>query len=83
MVSSLQLWFCAFKTATLGPKLHVCMDPRPQLQYCACKIESQACMGPSPHLWVLHTKQRLLDPNNKSLWVPDITCRFAHAIQRD
>ena len=25
-------------------------------------------MGPSPHLWFLHAKQRLLDPNNKSLW---------------
>ena len=31
----------------------------------------------------LHSKQRLLDPNNKSLWVPDITCRFVQAIQRD
>ena len=40
-------------------------------------------MGPSPHLWFLHAKQRLLEPNNKSLWVPDITCRFVHAIQRD
>ena len=33
-------------------------------------------MDSSPHLWFLHAKQRLLDPNNKSLWVPDITCRF-------
>ena len=33
-------------------------------------------MGPSPHLWFLDAKQRLLDQNNKSLWVPDITCRF-------
>ena len=40
-------------------------------------------MDTSPHLWFLHAKQRLLDPNNKSLWVPDITCRFVHAIQRD
>ena len=31
----------------------------------------------------LHSKQRLLDPNNKSLWVPDITCRFVQAIQRN
>ena len=37
--------------------------------------------GPSPHLCFLHAKQRLLDPNNKSLRVPDITCRFVHAIQ--
>ena len=40
-------------------------------------------MGPSPYLWFLHAKQRLLDPNNKSLWVPDIACRFMHAKQRD
>ena len=40
-------------------------------------------MGPSPHLWFLHAKQRLLDKNNKSLLVPDFTCRFVHAKQRD
>ena len=54
----------------------------------ACKTawlasESLVSMGPSPHVWFLDAKQRLLDPNNKSLWVPDITCRFVHAIQRD
>ena len=43
----------------------------------------QVSLGPSPHLWFLHAKQRLLDPNSKSLWVPDITCRFVPAIQRD
>ena len=32
---------------------------------------------------VLHAKQRLLDRINKSLWVPDITCRFVHAKERD
>ena len=36
-------------------------------------------MGPSPHLWLLHAKQRLLDLNYKSLWVQDITCGFVHA----
>ena len=40
-------------------------------------------MGPSPQLWFLHAKQRLLDMNNKSLRVPDISCRFVQAIQRD
>ena len=54
----------------------------------ACKTawlasESLVSMGPSPHVWYLDAKQRLLDPNNKSLLVPDITCRFVHAIQRD
>ena len=40
-------------------------------------------MGPSPHLWFLHAKQRLLALEYKSLWVPDLTCRFVHAKQRD
>ena len=40
-------------------------------------------MGPSPHLWFLHAKQRLFDQNYKSLWVPGLTCRFVHAKQRD
>ena len=33
-------------------------------------------MGPSPSLWFLHAKQRLLEQNYKSLWVPDLICRF-------
>ena len=52
----------------------------------ACKTaalgpELQVSMGPSPHLWFLHSKQRLLDRIYKSLWVPDLTCRFVHAKQ--
>ena len=35
-------------------------------------------MGPSPHVWFLDAKLRLLDQNNKSLRVPDKTCRFVH-----
>ena len=35
--------------------------------------------GSCPHLLFLHAKQRLLYPNNKHLWVPDMTCRFMHA----
>ena len=34
-------------------------------------------MGPSPHVWILDGKWRLLDRNNKSLFVPDISCIFA------
>ena len=45
--------------------------------------ESQVSMGPSPHVWFLDAKQRLMDRNNKSLWVPDITCRFVLVKQRD
>ena len=36
-----------------------------------------------PHLWFLDSKQQLLDPNNKPLWVPDMTCPFMHAKKRD
>ena len=61
---------------------------QPTLVVFACKTawlasESLVSMRPSLHVWFLDAKQRLLDPNNKSLWVPDITCRFVHAIQRD
>ena len=54
----------------------------------ACKTawlasELLVSMGPSPHVWVLDAKWCLLDRNNKSLCVPDITCRFVHALQRD
>ena len=78
----------AFKTATLWPQLHMSLGPRSHLRPSAYKpvclaSELLVSIGPSPHLLVLHAKQRLLDPNNKSLWVPDITCRFVHAIQHD
>ena len=79
--------FC-MQTANFGPKLHVSMGPRTHLWFSACKTPCLASelllsMGPSPHLWFLHSKQRPLEPNNKSLWVQDITCRFVQAIQRD
>ena len=64
------------------------MFPRYDLTFCACTRawlapELLVSMGSSLHLWFLHAKQRLLDPNNESLWVPDLTCRFVHAKQRD
>ena len=76
------------KPATFGPKLNVSMSPRTHLWFSACKTRCLASellvsMGPSPHLWFLHSKQRPLEPNNKSLRVADITCRFVHKIQRD
>ena len=43
--------------------------------------ELQVSKGPSPHLWFLHAKQRLLDQNYKSLWVPDLTYGFLHSKQ--
>ena len=36
--------------------------------------ELQVSMGPSPHLWFLHAKQRLMDHNYMSLRVPVFTC---------
>ena len=47
------------------------MGPRPHLRIFAFKTaalaqEFQVSMGPSPHLWFLHVKLRLLDQNCKS-----------------
>ena len=52
----------------------------------ACKTawlasELLVSMGPSPRVCFLHAKQRLLDQNNKSLRVPDKTCRFVQGKQ--
>ena len=40
-------------------------------------------MGPSPHLWILDAKQRVLDLKSRSPWVPDLTSRYVVAKQRD
>ena len=82
------LSFCACKTERFPPELQVSVGPRTHLSFCACKTvclasEILVSMGPSPHLSFLDAKHRLLDQNNKSLWIPDITCRFVHAKQRD
>ena len=45
--------------------------------------ELKVSVDPSPHLWFLQAKLRLLDENCKTLWVPVLTCRFVHAKQRD
>ena len=81
MGCSPNLRFCAFKPATFEQKLHVTMSPRRHLWFSACKpaylaSELSVSRGPSPHLWFLHAKQRLLDKNNKCLWVPDMICHF-------
>ena len=70
-------------TATFGAELQVSMGPRHDMSFCGCKTawlatEKLVSMGPSPHVWFLDAKQWLLDRNNKSLWVPDITCRCVH-----
>ena len=78
----------AYKTATSGPERQVSMGPRHDLSFRACTTvclasELLVSMSPNRHLWFLHSKQRLLDQNYKSLWVPDMTCHFVHAKQCD
>ena len=80
--------FFACKTAPFGPEKQISMSPIHHLSFCACNTawlppELFVSMDPNPYLWFLHSKQRLFDSNNKSLRVPDITCRFVHAIQRN
>ena len=82
------VFFFVFTTATFGSELKVSMGPTPHLSFCACKTarlaaELQVSVGPYPHLYFLFVKQRLLDQNYKSLWVPDLSCRFVHAKQLD
>ena len=62
------------------------MGCRSHLWFCACKTstlgpELQVSVGSRPHLWFLHAKQRILEQNIKSLWVPDMTYRFVHVQQ--
>ena len=76
------------KTATYGPEKQISMCPRYHVSFCACNPawlapELLVSMGPSPFLWFLHTKQRFLEQNYKSVWDPDLTCRFVHGNQRD
>ena len=64
------------KTATFGQEQQGSTVARFHLSFCACKTtwlaqEILASIGPSPHLWFLHAKQRLMDQKYKSLWVPD------------
>ena len=78
----------AHKRVTFGPELQVSMGTRPHLSFCVCNTvwlvpELLVSMGPSPHPLFLHSKERLLAQNYKSLLIPDLTCRFVYAIQCD
>ena len=73
----------ACKTATFGAELQVFMGPRHDLSFWAYKTtwltsELLVSMNPISYVWFLDAKQRLLDQNNKSLWVPDINRRCVH-----
>ena len=39
-------------------------------------ISTIVSMGPNPHLWFLHVKQRILDQNFQCLWLPALICCF-------
>ena len=64
------------------------MGTRHDLSFCICTTarlasELPVSMGPRLHLWIVIAKLRLLVQNYKSLWVPDLTCRFVHAKYRE
>ena len=40
------------------------------MQTATLALEKLVSIVPRSHLWFLHAKQRPLDPNSKSLWVP-------------
>ena len=82
-----QLWFWAHITVCLAQEYQDYVGSSPHLWLCACKTatlgpELQVSVGPRSHLCFIHAKQRLLYQNNKTLWVPDMTCRFVHVQQR-
>ena len=78
----------ACKTANSGPEYQFSMRPRHDLSFSA---STRACLasellvsrGQNPHLRISIAKQRLLVENYKSLWAPDLTCRFVQANHRD
>ena len=87
MGSSPHLWFCACKTASLGPELQVSVSPRPHLWICTCKtaclpLESLVSMGPRPHLWICACKTACLPPELQVSMGPSPHLRFLHAKQR-
>ena len=84
MGSRSNLWFWAHITACLAQDY---IGSSSLLWFFTCKkatlgLEWQVSLGPRLYLWFLHAKQRLLDQNDKSLWVQDMTCRFVHVQHR-
>ena len=72
------LWFWAHITACLAQESKDSIGSSPHLSIRACKtatlgLEFQVSVGRRPHLFFLHAKLRLLDQNNKSLWIQDMT----------
>ena len=53
------------------------------MQYSVISTRFTCLYRSQPLSVVSHAKQRLLDRSNKSLWVPDIICRFVHEKECD
>ena len=75
------------QNSVLRTKIACLYGSQPSCVVFGCKtatfgLELQGSVGQRPHLLFLHAKLRLLDQNNKSLWVPDMTCHFVHVQQR-
>ena len=77
----------ACKTASFGAELQVSIGPRHDLSFLWLKKSVISTWNTSlyrskPSSEVFTCKKGLLDPNNNSLWVPDLTCPFVHAKHR-
>ena len=75
------------KTAIFGTEQQVSMGPRHHLSFCACKTACLALritsiyVSQTSSVRFVDVKQGLLDQKYKSLWDPDLTCRFVLAKQ--
>ena len=86
--SNSHLSFSSCKSAWLAPKLLVSMGPSHNLSFlCMQNSMISTCItslyGSQPSSVVFACKTATFGPEYKSLWVPDLTCRFARAKQRD
>ena len=87
---------CGFQTSSVVLSTHNSMlstrikrqygfQPSPVvlcMQTATLALELLVSIVPCPHLRFLHANQRLLEQNNKSLCIPDLTCDILHAKQR-
>ena len=73
----------------LGPELQVSMVPRPLLWFfefktaaLAPKLQVSMSLRLSSVVMCIHNSA-IMHQNYQSPWIPDLTCRFMHAKQRD
>ena len=75
------------QNSVISTRINCLQGSRPSSVVYAFKIgtiaaELQVSLGPSPHQWFLHAKQRLLDQNYNTPRVPDLTYDFQYSKQR-